>query len=187
MYIIVLIFPYEELFTDLLNELYNINHCIFRGSYLTWLGVTRLEYACTVTSYHLLLLFSPFRTAGICDEAFYTAPGFFSSPNYPENYPDSSFCRTRIFTEPGNRILFALRDFELEPDFSPACTANFDTLSIYDSVDENSGNLLARLCGDDPSETAFISTATSMSVVFKSDGSVNRRGFDAVFYAVPGE
>ena len=87
----------------------------------------------------------------------------------------------------GNRVLLRIRDFSLEPDSSPNCRADFDHLSLYDSNAPDEDALITRLCGENLIDTAFVSTGQNMLAVFKSDSSINRRGFDAVFYSVPGK
>ena len=121
-----------------------------------------------------------------CDNTFYDTPGSFTSPGYPQYYPHNSFCQTRITVEDGNRVLLLFRDFSLELDTSPSCSADYDTVRIYDSNTADEENLIAVLCGENLNEEAYITTGRNMLVVFKSDTSVNARGFDATFDSVPG-
>lgn len=68
-------------------------------------------------------------------------------------------------------------DFELEQDISGECV---DTVTIYDSMDADDSKLIGVYCG---SQLPPVVTGTGqhLHVVFKSDGAVNYRGFNATF------
>jgi hypothetical protein len=57
---------------------------------------------------------------------------------------------------------------------------NYDYILVYDGPQYNS-SLIARVC--DGSNGSFTSTGNFMSVVFITDGSVTRRGFQAHYYS----
>ena len=57
---------------------------------------------------------------------------------------------------------------------------NYDYILVYDGPEYNS-SLIARVC--DGSNGSFTSTGNFMSVVFITDGSVTRRGFQAHYYS----
>ncbi|PSN46655.1 Tolloid-like protein 1 [Blattella germanica] len=89
-----------------------------------------------------------------------TAPsGTISSPNYPDYYPSRKDC---IFNE-----------FELEPHQECA----YDHIVIYDG-DSPESHTLGRFCGS-KAPHPIIATGNQMFLVFKSDASVQRKGFFA--------
>ena len=108
------------------------------------------------------------------------------SPNYPEDYPQNSFCPTRITAPADYRVLLVFLDVALETDSSPGCRGNFDTIKIYDDYKEEPENLIGTLCGENPEQTVYTSSGDSMYALFTSDGNVNQRGFNAIFYTYPG-
>lgn len=59
---------------------------------------------------------------------------------------------------------------------------NYDYILVFDGPEYNS-SLIARVC--DGSNGSFTSTQNFMSVVFITDGSVTRRGFQADYYSTP--
>lgn len=49
-----------------------------------------------------------------CSAVFTTPTGVFTSPNYPNNYPNSRECIFRIIVEVNNQIMLNFTDFALE-------------------------------------------------------------------------
>ncbi|XP_078264732.1 enteropeptidase [Rhinoraja longicauda] len=95
----------------------------------------------------------------------------FSSVNYPRNYVDNAFCTWYLIAEKGENIQLHFEDFNLE--------------DIYDvlEVRDGSGNdslLMGVLTGRGPFED-FFSTKDGMTVLFTSDKTGTRRGFQANF------
>ncbi|TDH01382.1 hypothetical protein EPR50_G00179850 [Perca flavescens] len=117
--------------------------------------------------------------AGVrCGSQFYGSRGTFYSPNYPGPYPPNANCIWNI--TPGSRIVQL--DFPiLNIEDNPSC--GFDAIYVYDGP-STSYRLLGKVCGTNT--TTFHSTGTSLTVRFKSDGSVNRPGFRADFQVVTG-
>ena len=115
-----------------------------------------------------------------CDNTFTKSPGIVNSPNYPSNYPSGVDCGTLIVAPSGQIVRLTILDFQLEPDFNADCSSNWDTLSIYDAdaIDEEA--LIGVFCGN-TINGYFESTGSRMYVVFKSDGTVTRRGYQASF------
>ena len=117
-----------------------------------------------------------------CDNTFTQAPGEFSSPFYPENYPNNVTCRTLLTAPEGERVYISIRDFFLESE----STCNFDSLTVYDSNTDDPNKLLGFFCGSEIPDY-FLSSGRSLYVVFRSDLSVTEKGFDAAFYFIPGK
>ena len=120
-----------------------------------------------------------------CNQNFKTAPDTFSSPFYPDNYPNSAQCHTLISAPEGYYVYLFIQDFFLEDDGTVDCSRGWDTLSIYDSDRMEEDNLLGVYCGN--SIPRFIaSTGRNMYVYFESDSSRSEKGFKAAFYFVEG-
>eukprot|EP00073_Rattus_norvegicus_P043880 XP_017445957.1 PREDICTED: deleted in malignant brain tumors 1 protein isoform X1 [Rattus norvegicus] len=102
--------------------------------------------------------------------------GQFSSPYYPGSYPNNARCLWKIFVPSMNRVTVVFTDVQLEGG------CNYDYILVFDGPEYNS-SLIARVC--DGSNGSFTSTQNFMSVVFITDGSVTRRGFQADYYSTP--
>ncbi|KDR10358.1 Dorsal-ventral patterning tolloid-like protein 1, partial [Zootermopsis nevadensis] len=103
-----------------------------------------------------------------------TAPsGTISSPNYPDYYPSRKDCIWHFTTTPGHRIKLIFSEFELEPHQECA----YDHIVIYDG-DSPEAHTLGRFCGS-KAPHPIIATGNQMLLVFKSDASVQRKGFFA--------
>jgi cubilin len=97
-----------------------------------------------------------------------------TSPGYPNNYPSNMGCQWTISADsPYSVVVLNVEDFELEGP-SPACT--FDNVAIYDGPSASSPRIQL-LCGHQESVTQFTSTGPRLTVVFRSDGAINFKGF----------
>ncbi|XP_053603288.1 tolloid-like protein 1 [Plodia interpunctella] len=97
--------------------------------------------------------------------------GTIVSPNFPDQYPARKDCVWQFSTTPGHRIKLIFNVFELEPHQECA----YDHVTIYDgaSADEKT---LGRFCGSKLPHPV-VASQNQMYVVFKSDASVQRKGF----------
>ncbi|CAL8138529.1 unnamed protein product [Orchesella dallaii] len=102
------------------------------------------------------------------------------SPNYPEPYPGKKECIWIISTIQGHRV--KLNFDELEVEQHPECT--YDAVYIYDGSNSDM-TLLGKFCGS-KIPPPVTSSSNQMMILFKSDGSVHRRGFHAWHYSVCG-
>ncbi|XP_072030376.1 tolloid-like protein 2 [Amphiura filiformis] len=130
---------------------------------------------------------------------YLTEPGTISSPNYPDNYPDDAECQYRLTAPTGLNVELVIQDMAIEYvdwdyysisshfwdsysyyDF-PGCP--FDYLSVYDGPEADESRLIDVFCGsmDDVPEPVIRSSGQHIYLEFKSDSSVNYRGFQATF------
>ncbi|KAI4562255.1 hypothetical protein MJT46_011217 [Ovis ammon polii x Ovis aries] len=109
--------------------------------------------------------------------------GSFSSPGYPNRYPANRECIWYIHTAPGSSIQLTIHDFDVE--YHASC--NFDVLEIYGGPDFRSPRI-AQLCVQRSSENPMqvSSTGNELAIRFKTDSSINGRGFNVSWRAVPG-
>ncbi|XP_026637115.1 deleted in malignant brain tumors 1 protein [Microtus ochrogaster] len=101
--------------------------------------------------------------------------GIISSPLYPGNYPNYARCVWNILVPTNNYVSLHFMDVQLEGGCS------FDYILLFDGPEYNS-SLIARVC--DGARGTFTSTRNFMSVVFITDGSVTRTGFQASYVSV---
>ncbi|KRX89365.1 Neuropilin and tolloid-like protein 2 [Trichinella pseudospiralis] len=109
----------------------------------------------------------------------------FSSPNYPAEYPPNIICIRKICAPPANLVYIDFRGsfFEIEspltPDFCP-----FDYLEIRNGP-YGFSQLIGRYCGF--GFPPLISADSGcVWLQFRSDGSLQGRGFKAVYHFVQG-
>ncbi|XP_078420929.1 scavenger receptor cysteine-rich domain-containing protein DMBT1-like isoform X3 [Cetorhinus maximus] len=134
-------------------------------------SVTRRGFAANYSSL-------PNNDGGSCGGYLDAAYGSIFSPNYPYPYPNSAQCSWYIRGDRNQIIKLQFTYVELE--YTSACS--YDYIAIYDGPSTNSV-LLSKFCHG--SNQKFISSSNSMTVYFRSDSSVTRRGFTASFYALP--
>ena len=140
--------------------------------------VSRFSHHIRAKSLHVSVYLLPL-TVTYCDGEFTTGNQVFTSPNYPNPYPDYSSCKTTITAPSGSQVLVRMEDFMLEAD------CNADSLTVYDSADVDDDNLIGEFCGETFPEY-IKSSGQSLHFVFKSDGLVQQTGFSADFSFVPG-
>ncbi|KAL7638238.1 UNVERIFIED_CONTAM: hypothetical protein RMT77_010802 [Armadillidium vulgare] len=103
-----------------------------------------------------------------------TAPvGEIFSPNYPDYYPSRKDCVWQFTTTPGHRIKLVFDEFEMEPH--QECT--YDHIVLYDG-ETSEAPVLGRYCGAKVPHP-IVASSNQMFMVFKSDSSVQRKGFRA--------
>ncbi|XP_019614621.1 PREDICTED: bone morphogenetic protein 1-like [Branchiostoma belcheri] len=110
-----------------------------------------------------------------CDERLTGDNGTFTSPNYPNNYPNGKDCRYGISVTPPKVARLTFTDFSLEP--------GYDFLWVYDGNTTDEAYEIGKF--DGPNTPGPVTSASSsMTVRFKSDESVTRKGFQANYAAV---
>ncbi|XP_019615586.1 PREDICTED: deleted in malignant brain tumors 1 protein-like [Branchiostoma belcheri] len=100
--------------------------------------------------------------------------GTFTSPNYPDDYPNGQRCRYEISVQRDQRIRLTFSDFNVE--------RGLDHVVVYDG-DEKTGGEGQQYTGQlnvDPIE----STGNTMTVVFTSDRAGTASGFNASYVAL---
>ncbi|XP_045916995.1 adhesion G-protein coupled receptor G6 isoform X2 [Micropterus dolomieu] len=109
-----------------------------------------------------------------CNMELTESKGEFTSPCYPQVYPNSQACRWTMRAPAGFIIQLSFLHFELEE--APGC--------IYDRVVVNTGKTDVRFCGLTANGLTLNSTGDVMELSFTSDFSVQKRGFRVSFQHV---
>ncbi len=115
-------------------------------------------------------MFSGSLLGSICNKNLTAATGNFSSPNYPENYPNGIECTTRITVKPGLSISLSFERFKLNTNrFTTDYVKIFDGSSF---VDTHYGFIFP---------PQFTSKSNSIVVKFKTDSSGTDSGYLATY------
>ncbi|XP_017774281.1 PREDICTED: tolloid-like protein 1 [Nicrophorus vespilloides] len=108
---------------------------------------------------------------GGCKHEIVESVGQITSPNYPEYYPSRKDCVWKFTTTPGHRIKIVFDKFEMESHQE----CSYDHIVFYDG-DSPDDHTLGRFCGSKVPHP-IVATGNQMYMVFKSDASVQRKGF----------
>ncbi|NWT29056.1 AGRG6 protein, partial [Cardinalis cardinalis] len=100
--------------------------------------------------------------------------GIFTSPCFPSDYPNSQACKWIIRAPHGFIIQLTFIDFDIEE--APGC--------IYDSLTLDNGESPMNLCGITAKGLSYNSTGNEMIVSFKSDFSIQKKGFNASYVRI---
>ncbi|CAK8680216.1 unnamed protein product [Clavelina lepadiformis] len=98
---------------------------------------------------------------------------FLSSPNFPDNYANGIYCLTTFVAPKGKSIQVSFANFSVESH----SRCNYDYVLIVDGdYDEDQDLSGDRFCGSELPRL-YISVTNTLTIVFKTDGSVVRTGF----------
>ncbi|CAH1775241.1 unnamed protein product, partial [Owenia fusiformis] len=111
-----------------------------------------------------------------CGGTFMAPLGNVTSPLYPRSYADGRHCEWTITVPLGNIVRVKFHDFELENCGDCGC----DYLAIYNGASTDATRLLGKYCGT-AMPPDFRSTGSQIRLVFRTDGSVTRKGFRLSF------
>ncbi|XP_036024432.1 adhesion G-protein coupled receptor G6 [Onychomys torridus] len=111
---------------------------------------------------------------GNCRAVLSNPSGTFTSPCYPNDYPNTQSCSWTLRAPTGYIIQITFNDFDIEE--APNC--------IYDSLSLDNGESQTKFCGATAKGLSFNSTVNEMHVSFSSDFSIQKKGFNASYIRV---
>lgn len=109
-----------------------------------------------------------------CKLVLTATSGSFTSPCYPEMYPNSQDCKWTIRAPVGFIIQVTFVDFDVEE--AQGC--------MYDSLSINNGETVSKFCGITAKGLTFNSTGNVMIITFVSDFSIQKKGFSITYNIV---
>lgn len=114
----------------------------------------------------------------LCGGTLYGPKGTLHSPRYPLRYPSRSDCLWKIQGRRGKKVFLSFEMFDLENERQ----CKYDYLDIQSKYSSSSNmRPIGRFCGK--MKPPLIGTrGGELWVKFKSDGTVQRRGFRAKYY-----
>ena len=104
--------------------------------------------------------------------------GTLSSPGFPRDYPNAAYKKFHLKTSEGFRIRLIFTHFHLE--------ANYDFVTIYASLNCSITKVgqVTKLTGDIYGHHVLLSSGSNLWIVFSSDFSVTKKGFQALYQQV---
>ncbi|CAO2635354.1 Membrane frizzled-related protein [Lemmus lemmus] len=105
--------------------------------------------------------------------------GVFSTPNYPQHYPQQQFCTWYISVPVGYSIGLQFHNFSLEEQTE----CKFDYVEVYEASSSGAFSFLGRFCGAEP-PPHLVSSRHQLAVIFKTDLGISSGGFLATYQAI---
>ncbi|KAM4552130.1 CUB domain-containing protein 2 [Odontesthes bonariensis] len=123
--------------------------------------------------------FKAYYYSGECQQVLSAVSGNFSSPHFPNIYPNNINCHWSITLAAGYRIklFFPVMDLEGRNSLSNEC--DYDSVAVYDG-DSQRDTLLGRFCGREQ-PPILVSKGNKLLVVLSTDRNEAHRGFTASF------
>ena len=151
----------------------------FRLSFFFLGSQTKLLFNFELSSW---VMFFPLVVACTSSQYLNGFSGFFSTPNFPLNYPQYSKCTWNITVPSGYIIKLSFLSFRLEPHkYIPCYTAPEARVTVTNVASDN-GYQPFMLCGQSPFHPVY-SVANSVQVIFTSLRS-QYPGFNATYTAI---
>ncbi|XP_038270665.1 CUB domain-containing protein 2 isoform X1 [Dermochelys coriacea] len=126
--------------------------------------------------------FKAYFFSGECQEVYTAIKGNFSSPQYPNFYPNNIKCHWTIQLPPGYRIKVFFLDLALEGRNSLTDGCDYDHLAVFDGGTEKAF-LLGKWCGREML-SPITSTRNKLLLVLHTDRSTANRGFSVAYIGV---
>ncbi|XP_005347218.1 membrane frizzled-related protein isoform X1 [Microtus ochrogaster] len=105
--------------------------------------------------------------------------GVFSTPNYPQHYPQQQLCTWYISVPVGYGIGLQFHNFSLEEQ----AECKFDYVEVYEASSSGAFSFLGRFCGAE-SPPHLVSLRHQLAVIFKTDLGISSGGFLATYQAI---
>ncbi|KAM7161687.1 CUB domain-containing protein 2 [Macrochelys suwanniensis] len=126
--------------------------------------------------------FKAYFFSGECQEVYTAIKGNFSSPQYPNFYPNNIKCHWTIQLPPGYRIKVFFLDLALEGRNSLTDGCDYDHLAVFDGGTEKA-SLLGKWCGREML-SPITSTRNKLLLVLHTDRNTANRGFSVAYIGV---
>nr|XP_055058617.1 CUB domain-containing protein 2 [Misgurnus anguillicaudatus]XP_055058618.1 CUB domain-containing protein 2 [Misgurnus anguillicaudatus] len=126
--------------------------------------------------------FKAYYYSGECQQVLKTISGNFTSPQYPNIYPNNINCHWTINLAAGYRIKLFFPILELEDRNSLTDMCDYDSVAVYDG-DSDTDALLGHWCGSEQ-PPPLTSKGNKLLVVLNTDRNYAFKGFVASYIGV---
>ncbi|XP_039438500.1 tolloid-like protein 1 [Culex pipiens pallens] len=109
--------------------------------------------------------------------------GSILSPSFPREYPMMKDCAWEIVASPQHKITLNFTHFDLEGNtFYQSSECDYDAVTVYSKIGDESLKRHGTFCGS-KIPPAITSDSNVMRIEFRSDKTVQKTGFAAVYFA----
>ncbi|XP_028328899.1 CUB domain-containing protein 2 [Gouania willdenowi] len=126
--------------------------------------------------------FKAYYFSGECQRVLSAVSGNFSSPHFPNIYPNNINCHWSIVLADGYRIKLFFPFMEIEDRNSLSNECDYDSVAVYDGESE-ADTMLGRFCGREH-PPSLISKGNKLLVVLRTDRNEAHKGFTASYLGV---
>uniref|UniRef100_A0A8C5I2X4 CUB domain containing protein 2 n=1 Tax=Gouania willdenowi TaxID=441366 RepID=A0A8C5I2X4_GOUWI len=123
--------------------------------------------------------FKAYYFSGECQRVLSAVSGNFSSPHFPNIYPNNINCHWSIVLADGYRIKLFFPFMEIEDRNSLSNECDYDSVAVYDGESE-ADTMLGRFCGREH-PPSLISKGNKLLVVLRTDRNEAHKGFTASY------
>lgn len=116
---------------------------------------------------------------GECQQVLSTVSGTFSSPSFPNIYPNNINCHWCITQAAGYRIKLFFPFMDLEDRNSLSGECDYDSVTVYDG-DSQADAVLGRWCGRER-PPSLVSRGNNLLMVLSTDRNEAYKGFTAAY------
>ena len=115
----------------------------------------------------------------LCGGVLHRSSGVVQTPGYPSLYPNKAKCLWKITSPDGKKVILQFESFDLESQTS----CKYDFIDIQEK-DSSSSEVkpVGRFCGN-KRPPVITTTSNELLITFQSDGTVQKTGFRAKYYA----
>lgn len=137
--------------------------------------LNRDQYECDRLLFPLLL-------SSACLWTFIALKGIFRSPYYPRKYNNKASCTWQIIVPWNYTIALTFIDFSTE---ERCCSCDY--VEVWETHKNGSAVLMQQFCDDKKPllSKPIYSSSNNVTVAFYSDATVNAKGFEAIYEAIP--
>ncbi|TNM98453.1 hypothetical protein fugu_014699 [Takifugu bimaculatus] len=123
--------------------------------------------------------FKAYYYSGECQQVLVAVSGTFSSPRFPNIYPNNINCHWGITQASGYRVKLFFPFLDLEERNSLSGECDYDSVTVYDG-DSQADPMLGRWCGGER-PPSLVSRGNKLLVVLSTDRNEAHRGFTAAY------
>lgn len=114
---------------------------------------------------------------GCGQEFLYKSTGVIETPNYPKLHSYELDCVWHIYTNPSNRIILVIHDFDIST--GGKCTFGFVKVLGGPTIDSPE---LSKICEKPSNNVQVTSPGSSMTIVLKNELGIRGKGFSAQYF-----
>lgn len=117
-----------------------------------------------------------------CGGVMKSPNGTIMSPSFPKEYPMLKECVWEIIAQPNHKITLNFTHFDLEGNsFYNSADCEYDSVSVFSKFDEDNLKRHGVYCGQ-RTIPLITSEANALRIEFRSDKTVQKTGFAAVYF-----